>query len=95
LGITFQQVQKYERGANRISASRLWEIGRVLDAPIEWFFEGVGGIESEALGAASKRETLQLAHYFAACPPLVRKRALGLLKATADAIRDARTRAPS
>jgi len=39
LGLTFQQVQKYERGANRVSASRLYELGRVLDVPIGYFFE--------------------------------------------------------
>lgn len=39
LNITFQQVQKYERGANRISASRLWDIGQILDVPISYFFD--------------------------------------------------------
>jgi transcriptional regulator with XRE-family HTH domain len=38
LGITYQQVQKYERGANRIGSSRLHDIARILDAPVEWFF---------------------------------------------------------
>ena len=42
LGLTFQQVQKYERGANRISASKLYEIARFLSAPISYFFEGLG-----------------------------------------------------
>ena len=42
LGLTFQQVQKYERGANRISASKLYEIARTLRVPIGWFFEGLG-----------------------------------------------------
>jgi len=37
LNITFQQVQKYERGANRISASRLWDISQILDVPISYF----------------------------------------------------------
>lgn len=41
LGLTFQQVQKYERGANRISASKLYEIGRLLRVPIGWFFDGL------------------------------------------------------
>jgi len=41
LGLTFQQVQKYERGANRISASKLYEIARALQVPIGWFFEGL------------------------------------------------------
>ncbi len=39
IGITFQQVQKYERGANRISASRLFDLSRVLDVPIQFFFD--------------------------------------------------------
>ena len=39
LGLTFQQVQKYERGANRVGASRLFEISRVLDVPISYFFD--------------------------------------------------------
>ena len=41
LGVTFQQVQKYERGANRVGASRLWKIAEVLDVPIGFFFEGL------------------------------------------------------
>ncbi|MEM7173489.1 MAG: helix-turn-helix domain-containing protein [Pseudomonadota bacterium] len=41
LGITFQQVQKYERGSNRISASRLFNMARLLDVPITYFFEGM------------------------------------------------------
>ena len=39
LNVTFQQVQKYERGANRISASRLWDISQILDVPISYFFD--------------------------------------------------------
>ena len=39
LNITFQQVQKYERGANRISALRLWDISQILDVPISYFFD--------------------------------------------------------
>ncbi len=39
LGVTFQQVQKYEKGANRIGASRLFEISRVLDVPVQFFFD--------------------------------------------------------
>ncbi len=41
LGLTFQQVQKYERGMNRIGASRLWDISKVLNTPIEFFYEGI------------------------------------------------------
>ena len=41
LGLTFQQVQKYERGANRVSASKLYEIARSLQTPVAFFFEGL------------------------------------------------------
>jgi len=55
LGLTFQQVQKYEHGANRVSASKLYEIGRALQAPVPFFFEGLsdtGQVEAdEARGA--------------------------------------------
>ena len=42
LGLTFQQVQKYERGSNRVGASRLWDIGNVMNVPINFFFEDMG-----------------------------------------------------
>lgn len=41
VGVSFQQVQKYETGANRISGSRLWMIAKVLDVPMRYFFEGL------------------------------------------------------
>jgi transcriptional regulator with XRE-family HTH domain len=43
LGLTFQQVQKYERGANRVSASKLFDISRILGVPISFFFDGLEG----------------------------------------------------
>lgn len=43
IGLTFQQVQKYERGANRVSASKLWEIGHALKVGPSYFFEGLDG----------------------------------------------------
>ena len=76
LGLTFQQVQKYERGANRIGSSRLFDLSRVLDVPITFFFDDmpgeveqlsprlISGVTEEpaALDASplSKRETLDL-----------------------------------
>ena len=51
LNITFQQVQKYERGANRISASRLWDLGQILDVPVSYFFDDM----SEATMKSSPR----------------------------------------
>ena len=47
LGLTFQQIQKYERGANRISASRLFEIGQKLEVPVGYFFGGLAANEAE------------------------------------------------
>ena len=41
LGVTFQQVQKYESGANRIGGSRLWDISGILEVPVAYFFEGL------------------------------------------------------
>lgn len=51
LGLTFQQVQKYERGTNRISASKLWDTATFLEVPINWFFQGL----VQELGAGSAR----------------------------------------
>jgi transcriptional regulator with XRE-family HTH domain len=73
LGITFQQVQKYERGANRVSASRLHHMSKVLGVPIQFFFEGLpeepnGFAEAGAnpiLDAAASPEGIQLNRIFA------------------------------
>ncbi|MGZ3378294.1 MAG: helix-turn-helix domain-containing protein [Phenylobacterium sp.] len=63
IGLTFQQVQKYERAANRVSASKLWEMARALSTNIGYFYEGLGdsalGPENGAPGANIPRETLQ------------------------------------
>jgi transcriptional regulator with XRE-family HTH domain len=54
IGLTFQQIQKYEKGTNRIGASRLQQIGKILEVPVAFFFEGApGGWE----GAAGDRTT--------------------------------------
>jgi transcriptional regulator with XRE-family HTH domain len=42
LGVSFQQLQKYESGANRVSASRLYQLAQVLAVPIMWFYDGIG-----------------------------------------------------
>ena len=47
VGLTFQQIQKYERGANRISASRLTEIAKAMKTPLDYFFSGTGSLASE------------------------------------------------
>ncbi len=50
MGLTFQQVQKYEKGANRIGASRLYHISKILDVPVGFFFEEAPGIEDSRAG---------------------------------------------
>jgi len=58
IGLTFQQVQKYERAANRVSASKLWEMSRALSINIGYFYEGLGdGVEIP--GSNLPCETLQ------------------------------------
>ena len=49
IGLTFQQVQKYERGANRIGASRLMELSRVLDVPVSFFFDETDPVRAPAI----------------------------------------------
>jgi transcriptional regulator with XRE-family HTH domain len=94
LGLTFQQVQKYERGANRVGASRLWEMSRVLDVPVSYFFEELDGEPGTTGGAAAepeldpmtKRETLELVRaYYKISDPAVRRRIFELTKALARA----------
>ena len=43
VGIKFQQIQKYETGTNQISAKRMWDIAAVMEVPVSFFFEGIGG----------------------------------------------------
>ena len=52
LKLTFQQVQKYERGSNRISASKLYEIAKALETPVAWFFEGLADTTGAEGGVA-------------------------------------------
>lgn len=51
IGLTFQQVQKYERGTNRVSAGRLYEISNILDVPVSYFFEQMGHLSAHASAA--------------------------------------------
>ncbi|SDH69898.1 Transcriptional regulator, contains XRE-family HTH domain [Roseospirillum parvum] len=66
IGVTYQQAHKYERGINRISAGRLFEISQVLGVPISFFFEGLAGQqEPEAPGLSPRqRMCLELARNF-------------------------------
>ncbi len=82
LGVSFQQIQKYERGVNRISASKLWSLSNFFEVPIEWFFEGVGEAGKGQEDTMTKPESRQLVRYYLACPPLVRFRLRALIRAT-------------
>ena len=65
IGVTYQQAHKYERGINRISAGRLYEISRVLNVPITYFYEGLDGHNDEAV-EPRQRMCLELARNFSA-----------------------------
>ena len=85
LGLTFQQLQKYEKGSNRISASRLYELSQVLDVPQAFFFEEMtdqvkkagpkaGATLDDGYNPMAKRETLELVRaYYKIKDPAVRK----------------------
>ncbi len=55
IGVTFQQMQKYEKGMNRISASRLFDLSRVLDVPVEYFFDDMPAPVAASSPATEKR----------------------------------------
>ncbi len=57
LGLTFQQVQKYERGVNRVGASRLFDLARVLDVPISFFFDDMPEPLAKVYGSQATRRT--------------------------------------
>lgn len=65
IGVTYQQAHKYERGLNRISAGRLFQIARVLDLPVAWFYEGLEAESGAAPLNARQRMCLELARNFA------------------------------
>ena len=98
VGITFQQVQKYERGANRLSASRLYDFARKLDVPVNYFFDDYeqtaqntnnGGMAESATAFEhedlSSREMLELAKAFRRIRnSKVKKSVTDLIRAIAD-----------
>uniref|UniRef100_UPI003983C95A helix-turn-helix domain-containing protein n=1 Tax=Phenylobacterium sp. TaxID=1871053 RepID=UPI003983C95A len=92
LGITFQQVQKYERGANRVSASKLWEIARALGTPVAYFYEGLSeGTDITAPTSSAQdflltSEGLELASSFPRIArPQLRRRVLELVRSLVEA----------
>ena len=66
IGVTYQQAHKYERGLNRISAGRLYEIAQVLNVPVSWFFEGLTADSAAVELSPRQRMCLELARNFAA-----------------------------
>jgi len=86
LDITFQQLQKYENGTNRMSASRLWYASKVLGVPVSNFFEGLDDSADPASEVLGTRAGLEFVRDFDACSKDVRKCASLLCKAIADAI---------
>ncbi len=88
IGLTFQQLQKYERGMNRISASKLWQIAQVLDVPVQWFFMDFADDREQGESFHMKRETLELVRNFSASPPDVQRRFLSLVKSIASVSRE-------
>jgi transcriptional regulator with XRE-family HTH domain len=66
IGVTYQQAHKYERGLNRISAGRLYEIAQVLNVPVSWFFEGLSAESLPLEMTPRQRMCLELARNFAA-----------------------------
>ncbi len=97
IGLTFQQVQKYERGTNRIGASRLFDLSRVLDVPVGFFFEEMSeDVAAQSPGRArgkvrpiefapspmAKRETLELVRaYYKIHDVDIRRRLFEMVKA--------------
>ena len=65
VGVTYQQAHKYERGLNRISAGRLFEIAQVLDVPVSFFFEGLAATGEQQEASPRQRMCLELARNFA------------------------------
>ncbi len=87
LGLSFQQIQKYERGSNRISASRLYQMSRILDVPVSFFFDGLDEGASAWLpdNIVVKRETLEfVGAYYSIGDPVARKHLFSLTKAMAN-----------
>jgi transcriptional regulator with XRE-family HTH domain len=88
VGIKFQQIQKYETGTNRVSASRLWDIAAALDVPVSFFFEGLNG--EHLLVAAhgdilTDKEALELVRAYYTIPETQRRRLFDLARVLSEA----------
>lgn len=89
VGIKFQQIQKYETGTNRVSASRLWDIAEAMDVSVSYFFEGLadareGGVDGQG-DYMQDREALDLVRTYYAIPESQRRRLYDLARVLSDA----------
>ncbi len=91
VGIKFQQIQKYETGMNRVSASRLWDIAAALSVEVSFFFEGLdseqidGALEGMPSDILSDKEALELLRSYYAIPENQRRRLFDLARVLSDA----------
>ena len=88
VGIKFQQIQKYETGMNRVSASRLWDIADSLGVTIAFFFEGLSEAGQAANAGAdlmADKEALELVRSYYAIPEAQRRRLFDLARVLSDA----------
>ena len=90
VGIKFQQIQKYETGANRVSASRLWDIAGTLQVEVSFFFEGLKAMRADGANAAlpadlmANKEALDLVRSYYAIPETQRRRLFDLARVLSD-----------
>lgn len=89
VGIKFQQIQKYETGMNRVSASRLWDIAASLSVPVSFFFEGLDAKPDAADSALpgdilADKEALELVRSYYAIPDNQRRRLFELARVLSD-----------
>ena len=84
VGVSFTEIQKYETGARRISASRLWDIAAALDLPVSFFFEGLDGLApdtGEARGdILTDKEVVELVRVYYSIPENQRRRLFDLAR---------------
>ena len=89
VGIKFQQIQKYETGVNRVSASRLWDIAVAMDVQVAFFFEGMEGEHVDAGedrgDIANHKESLDLIRTYYAIPETERGRLFDLARVLSEA----------
>lgn len=89
VGIKFQQIQKYETGANRVSASRMWDIAGALEVPIAFFFEGLDGQVADSNEAKgdflTDKEAGELVRAYYAIPENQRRRLFDLARVLSEA----------